>query len=163
MRFRNPIYSGLGLVRKRPGASLRSPFNVGLGSRRAFYPGIVDCPEAGATISFENCLRCPKYAVWNVQDGEFKRCWHEYKALEERGYYDEEKWMSHLETTDPETFERIQEEKRINAEFAADFEREKAEMARLAEELARAEAEVDGEDEEDGEEPDRAAEDEDEY
>lgn len=159
MRFRNPMYNSLGLVRKRPGTSIRSPFNVGLASRRAFYPGSADCPEAGETINFENCLRCARFAVWSEKDGDFRRCWYEFKDLESRGYYDEEKWLSHLETTDPETFERIQEEKRVNAEFAADFEREKAEMARLAEKLAR--DDDDGEGEED--EPDRAAEDEDEY
>jgi hypothetical protein len=159
MRFRNPMYNSLGLVRKRPGTSIRSPFNVGLASRRAFYPGSADCPEAGKTISFENCLACPKYAVWSPQD-EIRRCWNEFKDLEARGYYDGN-WEDHPENYDPETFERIQETKRLNEEFAADFEREKAEMARLAEKLAR--DDNDGEGEEDREEPDRPEEDEDEY
>jgi hypothetical protein len=149
------MYNSLGMVRKRPGTSLRSPLNIGKGSRRLFYPGSVDCPEAGETISFENCLTCPKYALWNAQD-EIRRCWHEFKDLESRGYYDGT-WDDHPENYDAETFERIQETKRLNEEFAADFEREKAEMARLAEELARAEGE------EDREEPDRPEEDEDEY
>jgi len=160
MRFRNPMYNSLGLVRKRPGTSIRSPFNVGLGARRRFYPGSADCPEAGETISFENCLRCPKYAVWNAQD-EIRRCWHEFKDLEARGYYDNT-WDSHIENfkNEPEVFEEIQARKRLNEEFAADFEREKAEMARLAEKLAK--AEDDGEGEKDREEPDRPEEDEDE-
>jgi hypothetical protein len=136
MRFRNPMYNGLGMVRKRPGASLRSPLNVGFGSRRPFYPGIVDCPEAGAAISFESCLRCPRFRVWSAQDDGFRRCWHEYKALEERGYYDGT-WDDHPENFDPETFERIQETKRLDEEFASDFEREKLEMAHQAEALAR--------------------------
>jgi len=159
MRFRNPMYNSLGLVRKRPGTSIRSPFNVGLASRRALYPGSADCPEAGKTISFENCLTCPKYALWNAQD-QIRRCWYEFKDLESRGYYDNT-WDSHIENfaNEPEVFEEIQARKRLNEEFAADFEREKAEMARLAEKLARAEDDGEGEEVE----PDRAAEDEDEY
>lgn len=138
MRFRNPIYNSMGLVRKRPAASVRSPLNVGLASRRPFYPGSADCPEAGKTISFENCLACPKFAVWHEQDGDFKRCWYEFKSLESRGYYDGT-WNDHPENfaNEPEVFEKIQARKRLNEEFAADFEREKAELARLAEELAQ--------------------------
>lgn len=134
MRFRNPIYNSMGLVRKRPAASIRSPLNVGLASRRPFYPGSADCPEAGKTISFENCLACPKFAVWNPQD-EIRRCWHEFKNLESRGYYDGT-WQDHPENYDHETFKEIQERKRLNEEFLKEFEQEKVELARLAEELA---------------------------
>ena len=156
--MRNTFYNRLGVVKKRPAASVRSALNTGLGARRRFYPGSADCPEAGETISFENCLHCPKFGVWSVQDGGFRRCWHEYKDLESRGHYDEEKWLSHLESADPQTFARIQERKRLNEEFAADFEREKAEMARLADELEKKPARssimenCDLEDDEDGEE-----------
>ena len=136
MRFRNPIYNGLGLVRKRPGASLRSPLNIGKGSRRSFYPGSAECPEAGKTISFENCLSCPKYALWNAQD-EIRRCWHEFKDLESRGYYDGT-WDDHPENfaNEPEVFEEIQARKRLNEEFAVNFEREKPELERMAKDLA---------------------------
>ncbi len=169
MRFsRNPFYNRLGLVRKRPAANVGSALNTGLGARRLFYPGSADCPEAGATISFENCLRCPKYAVWSPLD-QIRRCWHEFKDLESRGYYDG-MWEDHPENYDPETFERIQETKRLNAEFAADFERDKAEMARLAEEFekrkARSSLNVDydlEEEEDDDERPPEDEEDEDGY
>jgi hypothetical protein len=134
--MRNTFYNRLGMVKKRPAASVRSALNTGLGARRRFYPGSADCPEAGRTISFQNCLHCPKFGVWSPQDGDFRRCWHEYKDLGARGHYDGT-WQDHPENYDPETFARIQERKRLNEEFAADFEREKAEMARLAEELEK--------------------------
>lgn len=164
MRFRNLMYNRLGMVKKRPAASVRSALNTGLGSRRPFYPGSADCPEAGETISFENCLHCPKFRVWSPQDEGFRRCWHEFRDLESRGHYDGT-WQDHPENYDPETFARIQESKRLNEEFAADFEREKAEMARLAEELEKKPSrssyieDCDLEDDEDGEEKSERAQD----
>jgi hypothetical protein len=133
--FRNPFYNKLGMVRKRPAASVWSHLNVGAGPpRRPFYPGSADCPEAGKTISFEKCLSCPKHAVWHPSDGDLKRCWHEFKSLESRGYYDGT-WNDHPENFDPETFAEIQERKRLNEEVRRQMEQEKPELERMARKL----------------------------
>jgi hypothetical protein len=129
--FRNPLYNRLGGFRRVPYVQIpRLRFRGRLPSPPVF------CPEAGREIAFAVCLECPKFRVWNAQDGDFKRCWTSFKALEARGYYDGT-WDDHPENFDPQSFAEIQERKKINAEFAEDFERDKAEMAELAKALGK--------------------------
>jgi len=158
MRYRNPYISKLGKQLRFPsfGNSLVRPRSRGFGR----YVPQVDCPERGAKVWFDECVRCERFQVWHSADGDFKRCFYEFKDLEARGFYDEEKWLSYLEKADPETFAEIQEEKRNRERVLAEMEAEKAELARLAEELARAGGEDD--EEETDEERDRPDEDEDE-
>jgi len=133
MRYKNPYISRLGKPLRFPsfGRSLFRPRGFGR------YVPQVDCPERGAKVWFDECVRCDKFALWHKNDG-IRRCWHEFKALEARGFYDEEKWLSFLEKADPETFAELQEEKRNRERVLREMEAEKAELARLAEELARA-------------------------
>jgi hypothetical protein len=149
MRFRNPNYNYLGMVRRCVTTPVRRTFHYG----RAAAGPPVHCPEAGHEIAFAHCLGCERFAVWNAQD-EIRRCWHEYKDLEARGYYDGT-WDEHPENFDAQTFAGIQERKKINAEFAGDFELDKAKMAELARALE--------DDEEEGDESAPANEDDDEY
>jgi len=130
MKLRNPIYNRLGMVKRFVATPIPRPRYD-----KRFGPPTF-CPEAGKEIAFINCLTCAKFAVWNAQDGDLKRCFYEFKNLASRGYYDGT-WDDHPENFDSETFAEIQARKKLNAEFAADFEREKRELARLADELAR--------------------------
>lgn len=127
--WRNPLYNSLGGIRKHP--QMRVPPSYSWGRLRC--PPVF-CPPQGREISFAYCLECPEYRVWHAKDGGFRRCRHEYADLASRGYYDGT-WDDHPENFDPETFAEIQARKRINEEFLRDFEREKAEMERLAEAL----------------------------
>jgi len=131
--IRNPIYNRMGMVKRVVTTPIpRLPYPRG-------YAGpLVHCPEEGRDVAFVRCLKCPKFRVWNAQDGDFRRCWYEFKDLESRGQYDGT-WGDHPENFDPETFAEIQERKRINEQFARDFEREKAEMERQADELEQEE------------------------
>lgn len=98
----------------------------------------VPCPDnkCGDCVSFRDCAECQNNQVWDEKDGDFKRCYHDYKDLESRGHYDGT-WDDHPENFDPETFERIQDQKRLNAEINEDMEREKEEMERRGEELEK--------------------------
>jgi hypothetical protein len=131
MRFRNPYISRLGLPRRFPafGNLLFRPRSRGL----ARYVPQVDCPERGEKVWFDACVRCEKFAVWHSKD-EISRCWHDFKALEERGYYDGT-WDSHPENFDPETFVQLQDEKRNRERVLREMEAEKAELERLAAKL----------------------------
>jgi len=157
MRYRNPYISRLGKPLRFPafGRSLFRPRSRGF---RPYVPQ-VDCPERGIKVWFDECVRCEKFALWHEKD-EIRRCWHEFKALEARGYYDGT-WDEHPENFDPDTFAQLQEEKRNRERVLAEMEAEKAELAHLAEELARAGGEDD--EEETDEERDRPDDDEDEY
>jgi|GEM_PF-6221786 len=126
---RDPLYNSRGGFRRYPGIAMP---RLRFGGRLPSPP--VFCPEAGREISFALCLECPGFRVWNAKDGDFSRCRHEYLALEAKGYYDGT-WDQHPENFDPETFAEIQERKRVNEQFAQDFEREKAGMERQAEAL----------------------------
>jgi len=164
------MHNRLGLVRKRPSASVWSSLNFGLRPRGPFYPGSVDCPEAGETISFAACLSCPKYAEWHAQDDGLKRCWFEFKDLASRGYYDGT-WDEHPENFDAKTFAEIQEQKRLNEEVRGQMEAEKPELERMARELEGKFPPsffseyygLDDEEDDDEEKDDRADEDEDDY
>ena len=135
--FRNPLYNRLGGFRRVPYVQMpRLRFRGRLPSPPVF------CPDVDKEIAFAVCLECPKFRVWNAQD-EIRRCWHEYKDLEARGYYDGT-WDEHPENFDAQTFAEIQERKRVNEEFARDFELDKAKMAELAKALE------DGEEQEEG-------------
>lgn len=129
---RSPIYNHLGGLKRFVTTQLPRPRYRG----RVIAGPPTYCAEAGKEIAFINCLTCEKYAVWNAQDGELKRCWKKFKDLESRGYYDGT-YDSHPENFDPETFAEIQARKKLNAEFLADFEREKPELAGMAEELEK--------------------------
>jgi len=135
--FRNPVFNRFGGIRRVPSLQMPRPLFRG----RLPCPPVF-CPEAEREIAFTYCLKCPKFRVWNAQDGDYKRCWHEFKDLESRGHYDGT-WEDHPENFDPETFARIQEEKRSNEQFALDLERERAEMERLAKALEDEEEEED--------------------
>jgi hypothetical protein len=127
--WRDPLYNKRGGFRRYPGIPMpRLRFSGRMPSPPVF------CPEAAREIAFAHCLECPEFRVWNARDGDFRRCRQEYLALQAKGYYDGT-WAEHPENFDPETFAEIQERKRVNEQFAQDFEREKAEMARLAEAL----------------------------
>ena len=106
------------------------------------YPGLaivgppVLCQEQGREVPYIDCLKCERFAVWHAKDESFRRCWHKFKDLESRGYYDDT-WDDHPENFDPETFARLQEEKRHREDVLREMEADKAELARLAEELAQ--------------------------
>lgn len=127
--WRDPLYNRRGGFRRVPGTPVVSYRSLG---RFASPP--VFCPEAGGEIAFALCFECPDFGVWSAQDGELRRCRHEYLALAAKGYYDGT-WDEHPENFDAETFAEIQERKRINERFMQDFERESQEMERLAEAL----------------------------
>jgi len=129
--FRNPLYNRLGGFRRVPYVQIPRPLFRG----RLPSPSVF-CSEAGREIAFAFCLECERFAVWNAKDGDFKQCWHEFKSLEARGYFDNT-WDTHSENFDAQTFTEIQERKKINAEFAEDFERDKAEMAERAKALEK--------------------------
>lgn len=97
-------------------------------------PAEVDCPEKGGSVCFSACAGCEKFRVWHEQDEGLRRCYHEYKDLESRGYYDGT-WDDHPENFDEETFERIQERKRLNEEVNRELEQERADLGMNAEEL----------------------------
>jgi len=126
---RDPLYNSRGGFRRYPGIPMPRPrFGGHLPSPPVF------CQAQGKEIAFAFCLECPGFRVWNAKDGDFRRCRHEYLALEAKGYYDGT-WDQHPENFDPETFAEIKERKRANEQFARDFEREKTEMERQAEAL----------------------------
>jgi len=132
MKFRNPIYNRLGMVKRFVATPIPRPRYRG----RVITGPPTYCAEAGEEIAFIDCLTCSKFAVWKPQDGDLKRCFYEFKNLASRGYYDGT-WDDHPENFDPETFAEIQARKKLNAEFEADFEREKRELACLADELEK--------------------------
>jgi hypothetical protein len=111
------------------------------GGKTPPYSMSVDCPECNEQVCFGQCLRCEKFQVWDEKDEGLKRCHHEYLDLESRGYYDGS-WDDHPENFDPETFERIQEQKQRNEEFYRNMESEREELERMAEELERREEET---------------------
>lgn len=119
-------YRGLGFLYKRYIGRYRPAWIC--------HPGYVDCPEQGGKVHFRECVQCEKFQVWDEKDQALKRCWHEFKDLKSRGFYDGT-WDDHPENFDPDTFARIQERKRINEEANREFELERAELARRAEEL----------------------------
>ena len=117
------------------------------------------CPELGREAYVFECLECEKYRVWNKSEG-IRMCYYEFREWDSRGLYDGT-WDSRPENFDPETFERIQEERRRNEEINRELEQEWEELEIRAEELEEAEGEEEEkEDEEDEEEPDLDEEDE---
>ncbi len=92
------------------------------------------CPEQDREVPYIDCLKCERFAVWHPKDEGFRRCWYKFKDLESRGYFDDT-WDDHPENFDPETFARLQEEKRHREEVWREMEAEQAELARLADEL----------------------------
>jgi len=128
---RNPYFDRLGRLRKYPRPYVPRPrFEGRLPSPQVF------CPEAGREIAFAFCQECPEFRVWDAQDGDFRRCRHEYLSLEAKGYYDGT-WDDHPENFDPETFERLQEEKRTRERVLREMEAEKNELVRMAEALEK--------------------------
>lgn len=102
---------------------------------RVCNPGTRECPELGKEVYIFECLECEKYAIWHEKD-EFRMCYYEFKELESRGRYDGT-WDDHPENFDPETFERIREEKRRNEEINRELDLERAELEKRAEELEK--------------------------
>jgi hypothetical protein len=95
----------------------------------------IDCPERKEQVRFTDCLECEKFQVWHEKDGTLKRCHHEYLDLKKRGYYDGT-WDDHPENFLPDEFARLQERKRLNEELNREFESERSELKRRAEEIA---------------------------
>lgn len=110
------------------------------GSGRGPAAPTVDCPESGCEVCLSTCLRCENYNHWHEQD-QVRRCYHEFLDLESRGYYDGT-WEDHPENFDPETFERIQEQKKRNEAFFQEMESEREKLDKMAEELEREEEEM---------------------
>ena len=102
---------------------------------RVCHPGEVDCPERKEHVPFVECVECEKFQIFHEKDGEMKRCYYEFKDLKSRGFYDGT-WDDHPENFDPETFARIQEQKRVNEEVNREMESERSELKRRAEEIA---------------------------
>lgn len=121
-------YKGLGFLYKKYTGPSTGPFPCD--------PGYEYCPEIGGNVHFSECVVCENFRVWHEADGDFKRCYYEFKDLESRGQYDGT-WNDHPENFDPETFKKIQEEKRRNQELNLKAEREKVELERRAEELLK--------------------------
>jgi len=95
------------------------PLNTSrINSRRPFFKGPVPrqyCPETGEEVFYEGCaLNCPKYGVH--AEGDLPRCQYEYEELKDSGFYarTDEEWLDHLQHADPETWQRLIEEKRNN-------------------------------------------------
>ena len=107
--------------------------------RKACYTRPVDCPELGEQVSFVTCLRCDRHRIWHEKD-EVACCWYEYRDLKSRGYYDGT-WDDHPENFDPETFQRIQEQKRLYESINREMEQEKIELQSRAEELLEEDSE----------------------
>lgn len=103
---------------------------------RAGFTRPVDCPERKEQVHFLECVGCELFRVWDEQDGDLRRCYHEFRDLKSRGYYDNT-WDDHPENFDPETFAEIQEKKRRNEEINREMELERAELERRAEELEK--------------------------
>ena len=91
--------------------------------------------HGGGCVSFSDCLKCSNFQDWE-QKGEGKMCHHEYKDRKSRGYYDGT-WEDHPENFEPETFKRIQEEKRLNEQINRKMDNEREELQKMAENLAK--------------------------
>ena len=134
---------------------------------RVCTPPARECPELGREAFVFECLECEKYAIWHEKD-EYRTCYYEFKELESRGHYDGT-WDDHPENFDPETFARIQEQKRWNEQVNMELETEWQDLERRAEELAEKDSHVNGDrgigngkEPEEEEEPDHDEEDEEE-
>jgi hypothetical protein len=99
-------------------------------------PGEVDCPEKDERVHFSKCVQCEKFQLWHEQDDGLRRCYHQYLDLKSRGHYDGT-WDDHPENFDPETFARIQEQKRRNEEIRREMELERKELEKLSEEMEK--------------------------
>ncbi len=117
-------FRGMGFLQKYYTSRYRPP--------KACSAGMVDCSERKEKVHFIGCLKCERFQVWNANDGDFKRCYHEFRDLSSRGFYDGT-WDNHPENFDPESFERIQEQKRRNEEINREMELERAELEKKAE------------------------------
>lgn len=85
------------------------------------------CPETGEEVSYYHCAsECPKYGI-HVK-GDLPRCKYEYEELKSSGFYarTEEEWLDHLQEADPETWQRLIEEKRNNERVLAEMEAERS-------------------------------------
>jgi hypothetical protein len=114
--MRNPFYNSLGLPRKVvTSLHLRWPRH----SPR-FKPsdGYFTCPDSKEFIHYSRCYECEKYQVW--KEGDVRRCWHDYVLLKPADPYPP---LGVAASHD-------------NDEFLREFEQEKVELARQAEELA---------------------------
>jgi len=100
---------------------------------RVLIPPVMYCPDLGREAYVFECLECEKYRVWNESEG-IRMCYYEFREWESRGLYDGT-WDDHPENFDPETFERIQEQRRRNKEINRELELEWEELERKAAEL----------------------------
>jgi hypothetical protein len=96
------------------------------GSRPRGYRGPVPqhiCPDTGEEVSYFMCAsRCPKYAVHT--EGDPPRCVYEYEELKSSGFYarTEEEWLDHLHDAEPETWQRLVEEKKSRERVSEEIE-----------------------------------------
>jgi hypothetical protein len=121
-------YGGLGFLHKH--------YTGSYVPARAGFTRPVDCPERKEQVHFTECIECELFRVWDEQDGDLRRCYHEFRDLKSRGHYDGT-WDDHPENFDPETFAEIQEKKRRNEEINREMKLERAELERRGEELVR--------------------------
>jgi len=142
--WRSTLYNKRGGFRRVPPLLMPSPrFRGRLPSPPVF------CPAQRKEIAFAFCLECPEFRVWSAQDGDFRRCRHEFLSLAARGFYDGT-WDDHPENFDAETFEQLQEEKRIRERVLAEMEAEREQLERMAEELESGEEADEKEETEEG-------------
>lgn len=92
----------------------------------------VNCPESGGQVGFRTCVQCSNFQEWHEKDGG-PRCYHEYKDLESRGYYDGT-WEDHPENYTCEEWQQYQEEKRNIERINKEMEKDREEMKKLAKE-----------------------------
>jgi hypothetical protein len=83
------------------------------------------CPETGQEVTYYYCAsECPKYGVHI--DGDVPRCRHEFEKLRSEGYYAKgDEWLEYLEDLDPQTWQRLIEEKRNRERVLEEMENER--------------------------------------
>ncbi len=75
---------------------------------RVCNPGYEFCPDRGEEVHFSECLECDKFRVWHEMDGDFRRCWYEFKKLEKEGRYEPPEKQQKRKA--PEEFDWLQED-----------------------------------------------------
>ena len=71
------------------------------------------CPETGEEVTYYHCAsECSKHDVH--VEGDIPRCKYEHDELQASGYYakTEDEWLEALSEIDPQTYQRLTEEKR---------------------------------------------------
>jgi len=106
--------------------------SFGSNSFRPFYrprgvPKPHHCPETGEVVSYYHCAsECSKHGVH--VEGDLPRCKYEHEDLQASGFYakTEDEWLDVLSETDPETYQRLIEEKRNRERVLEEMEAERS-------------------------------------